>query len=183
MPRMYRGEQMKDLKEVLTECGAIMHGEFTLASGENSRYYIDIKRASTDPEVLGIIAQAMCRESEDIDHDVIGGVVLGSVPLAVALSLVTGNRYVMVRKERKDHGTSRLVEGDLSPGARVLVVEDVITSGGSVVAAIETLRSQGAVVEDVLAVIDRQSGGQERLWGVGVRLHALIRAEDIVDDP
>jgi orotate phosphoribosyltransferase len=163
-------------------CGALLHGDFTLASGRESSYYIDIKKASTNPKVLALIAEELQRaiEVERIGFDRIGGVVLGSIPLAVALSLRTGVPFVMVRKEKKDHGTEGLVEGMLEEGDRVLVVEDVVTSAGSSAEAIATLRKAGAIVTDVLAVIDRQEGGRERLSGIGVGLHALLQAEDVL---
>ena len=150
---------MESVRNALVGCGALMYGEFTLASGKKSKYYIDIKKASTNPEVLAIIADEMATLLKGRPRpDRIAGVVLGSVPLAVALSLRTGIPFVMVRKEKKDHGTSKLIEGSLEKGMRVLVVEDVVTSAGSAVYAIDTLRAEGAVVEEILAVVDREEG-------------------------
>jgi len=170
------------VKESLRKCGALTYGDFVLSSGKRSPYYIDIKKASTDPEVLAVIAQEMSRtlSAEGVGFDRIAGVVLGSIPLAVALSLKTKVPYVMVRKEKKDHGTGKLVEGTLGKGERVLVVEDVITSAGSVADAVTILRNEGAVVETVLAVVDRQEGGRERLEGMSVRLLPLLTARDLL---
>ena len=170
------------LKEALKGCGALQFGDFTLASGAKSEYYIDIKRASTDPKVLYLISQLMAEtmQRDGIKADRIAGVVLGSVPLAAALSLATGIPYVMVRKEKKDHGTGKLIEGVLVPGERVLVVEDVITSAGSSVSAIGTLRDAGATVSDVISVIDRESSGPAALERVGVRLTPLVRASELL---
>jgi len=170
----------EELKRALEDCGAILYGDFTLASGKRSRYYIDIKRATTDPRTLGLMADLMAREIEGEAFQRIAGVVLGSVPLAVALSLRTGVPFVMVRKERKDHGTGKLIEGPLSPGERVLVVEDVITSASSAMYAVETLRQAGAEVGTVLAVVDREEGGREALQRVGVGMRALITASHIL---
>ncbi len=167
-----------DLKKALADCGALRYGEFTLASGERSDYYVDIKKASTRPDILSIIAAAMeGRMAERPDR--IAGVVLGSIPLATALSLRSGIPLLMVRKERKAHGTGSSVEGDLQEGMRVLVVEDVITSAGSVIEAVEQLRAQGAEVDTVLAVIDREAGGREALRERGVRLEALLAASEL----
>jgi orotate phosphoribosyltransferase len=123
----------------------------------------------------------MAREMRDggLEADRIAGVVLGSVPLAAALSLETGIPYVMVRKEKKDHGTSRLIEGDLDLGDRVLVVEDVITTAGSSMAAIGTLRESGAIVSDLISVIDREGGGRESLAGIGVGLRSLAKGSEL----
>ena len=150
---------MSKMSQALTNCGALQFGEFTLASGAKSSYYIDIKKASTNPEVLRLIAKLMAENlrNSGLKVDRIAGVVLGSVPLAAALALETGIPYVMIRKEKKDHGTGKLIEGDLNIGDKVLVVEDVITSAGSSITAIETLRREGAVVENVYSVIDRET--------------------------
>ena len=173
---------MDELTQALKECGALQFGDFTLASGAKSSYYIDIKKASTNPRVLYLISQLMAMKMQDLNirPDRIAGVVLGSVPLAAALSLATGVPYVMIRKEKKDHGTGKLIEGDLEAGDRVLVVEDVITTAGSSIKAIETLRASGAVVSDVISVIDREGGGRENLAEAGVDFHPLVRASDLV---
>ncbi len=173
---------MSELTQALKDCGALQFGDFTLASGAKSSYYIDIKKASTNPKVLYLISQLMAMKMQDLNlrPDRIAGVVLGSVPLAAALSLATGVPYVMIRKEKKDHGTGKLIECDLEAGDKVLVVEDVITTAGSSIKAIETLRASGAVVTDVISVIDREGGGKENLAGVGVDFHPLVRASDLV---
>lgn len=173
---------MADLKQALKDCGALQFGDFTLASGAKSKYYIDIKRASTDPKVLKLIAEGMAAKLEELGLKVdrIAGIVLGSVPLAAALSLETGIPYVMVRKEKKDHGTGKLIEGVLNKGDKVLVVEDVITSAGSSVKGIGTLREEGAVVENVFSVIDREAGGPEALAEIGVKLSPLVKASDLL---
>ncbi len=173
---------MSELSEALKQCGALQFGEFTLASGAKSDYYIDIKKASTNPEVLRLIARLMAQKMRDegIQADRIAGVVLGSVPLATALALETGIPYVMIRKEKKDHGTGKLIEGDLNAGDRVLVVEDVITTAGSSIKAIGTLREVGAVVEHVISVIDREGGGAENLAEAGVDFRPLVRASELV---
>lgn len=173
---------MSELSEALKSCGALQFGEFTLASGAKSDYYIDIKKASTNPEVLRLIARLMAQKMRDegIQADRIAGVVLGSVPLATALALETGIPYVMIRKEKKDHGTGKLIEGDLNAGDRVLVVEDVITTAGSSIKAIGTLREAGAEVRYVISVIDREGGGAENLAEAGVDFRPLVKASELV---
>lgn len=173
---------MSELSEALKDCGALQFGEFTLASGAKSNYYIDIKKASTNPEVLRLIARLMAQKirEEGIPVDRIAGVVLGSVPLATALALETGIPYVMIRKEKKDHGTGKLIEGDLNEGDRVLVVEDVITTAGSSIKAIGTIRAAGAKVENVISVIDREGGGAENLAEAGVTFRPLVKASELV---
>ena len=173
---------MSEMSQALTDCGALQFGDFTLASGAKSSYYIDIKKASTNPKVLKLIARLMAEnlKKTGIRADRIAGVVLGSVPLAAALSLETGIPYVMIRKEKKDHGTGKLIEGDLQSGDNVLVVEDVITSAGSSMKAIETLRAEGAIVENVFSVIDREAGGADNLKSIGVKLTPLVKASELI---
>jgi len=170
------------MKQALVGCGAILYGDSTLASGKKSRYYIDIKKASTDPKVLRLVAAEMAMElrQQGTKVDLIAGVVLGSIPLAVALSLETGIPFIMVRKEKKDHGTSKLIEGDYRKGERVLVVEDVVTSAGSALFALDLLRSEGMVVDHVFSVVDREEGGRERLREAGTELTALVTATEVL---
>ena len=175
---------MSKMSQALVDCGALQFGDFTLASGAKSSYYIDIKRASTDPKVLKLIAQLMAENLAEsgLKVDRIAGVVLGSVPLAAALSLETGIPYIMIRKEKKDHGTGKLIEGILNEGDNVLVVEDVITSAGSSITAIGTLREAGAKVENVYSVIDREAGGADNLKEIGIQLTPLVRASELLCD-
>jgi orotate phosphoribosyltransferase len=119
-------------------------------------------------------------QKENIRPDKIAGIVLGSIPLAAALSMATGIPYVMVRKEQKDHGTKELIEGDLNPGDKVLVVEDVITTAGSSVKAISTLRENGASVSQIISVVDREGGGKENLAEIGVSLMSLVKGSELV---
>lgn len=170
------------MRKALVDCGAILYGDFTLASGKKSRYYIDIKKASTNPLVLRQIAREMAAHLKEkgMKVDRIAGVVLGSVPLAVALSLETGIPFIMVRKEKKDHGTAKLIEGVFEKGEKVLVVEDVVTSAGSALYAIETLRSEGTVVESIFSVVDREEGGKEKLAEVNVHLTSLVTATEVL---
>jgi orotate phosphoribosyltransferase len=177
-----RGDIMSEITKALEDCGALQFGEFTLASGAKSNYYIDIKKASTNPQVLYLISQLMAEKMQinNLRPDRIAGVVLGSIPLAAALSLATGIPFIMVRKEKKDHGTGKLIEGDLNTGEKVLVVEDVITTAGSSIKAIETLRSEGAEIVGVMSVIDREGGGLENLASIGVELNALVKGSELI---
>lgn len=175
---------MSELSVALKDCGALQFGEFVLASGAKSDYYIDVKKAITEPKVLYLISQLMAErmQIDNIRPDRIAGVVLGSVPLATALSLATGIPYVMIRKEKKDHGTGKLIEGELNPGDKVLVVEDVITTAGSSIKAIRTLREAGADVLGVMSVIDREAGGEENLRAEGVSFTPLVKASVLVSE-
>ena len=163
----------------LKAAGALQFGTFTLASGRTSPYYVDIKRAVTRPDLLRMIGDGMAPFARDADR--IAGVELGAVPIAAAVSLASGKPYVMVRKASKEHGTKHEFEGELSRGDRVLFVEDVVTTGGTLRGAIERLRGHGAVIEDCVCVVDREEGGKLLLAEISVRLHALLSAKDLLD--
>lgn len=163
--------------ERLIAAGAIEFGEFTLASGAQSPYYVDIKTAMTDPALLGEIARAIV---DRVQFEMVAGVAVGGVPLAVATSLECGRRCAIVRSQAKDHGKANLVIGDVR-GRHVLLVEDVTTSGGSAVYGVEELRRAGATVNCVVTVVDREGGAEERLGTLGVRLVPLVRARELLD--
>jgi orotate phosphoribosyltransferase len=162
----------------LKGCGAIQFGRFVLTSGAISDYYIDIKKASTDPKILKIIAQQMSDYTKG--YDMLAGMELGAVPLVVALALETGIPYVIIRKEKREHGTGKQIEGGDVKGKSVLVIEDVTTSGGSVVKTIQILRENNAEVEKVLVVVDRQNGAREQLQKLEVEFIPLVSVSEIL---
>ena len=173
---------VKSLIDALKECGAIKLGDFTLASGKKSRYYVDIKKASTNPVLLKLIA---CRISEkmklySIHADYIGGVALGGVPIAVSVSLETGTLLLMIRKEAKDYGTKGQIVGDVIPGSNVVLVEDVTTTGGSVIKAIQALRDEGLIIRHVITVVDREEGASESLASADIELIPLVRMSELL---
>src|SRR4030066_249731 len=124
---MFHGEGKGMLKQMLMDLKVVQPGEFILASGKKSNYFVNIKRASTDPRVLREIGREMAKHVGD--EQKIAGMALGAVPLAVAGALETNKPFVMVRKEPKDHGTKELIEGEVAPGERFVIVEDVDTTG------------------------------------------------------
>ena len=177
---MSRGEaEHRAFVAALKACGALQFGNFTLASGKTSAYYVDIKRAVTRPDLLRTIAEGMAPYAGSADR--IAGVELGAVPIAVAVSLACGKPYLMVRKATKEHGTKHDFEGEMAAGERVLLVEDVVTTGGTLRSAIERLRAHGATIEDCVCVVDREEGGEHLLAEIRVRLHALLRAHDLLE--
>jgi orotate phosphoribosyltransferase len=168
----------KELIQLLEECGAIKFGKFVLTSGATSDYYIDIKRASTDPKILKKIAKAMAEYTKG--YDLLAGMELGAVPLVVALSLETNIPYVIIRKEKREHGTGKQIEGGEVKGKRVLVIEDVTTSGGSVIKTIQIIRENQGTVDEVLVVVDRESGAEEKLRSSDVSFIPLLSVSDIL---
>jgi len=170
---------MPTLLEMLVDVGSVRFGDFTLSSGKRSSYFVDIKRAITEPAILSTIARRMGRKWTG--EDFIGGTELGAVPIAAAVSMDIDIPYVIVRKGGREHGTGRRIEGADVGGTTVLLVEDVITTAGSVARAVEALREAGATVDRVIAVVDRQEGGREALSDLGVTLEALLTADEILE--
>lgn len=147
-------------------------GTFLLRSGATSTEYFDKYRFESDPELLVAISEALA-PLIPADTEVLAGLELGGVPLAVVLGQITGLPVVFVRKKAKEYGTRRLAEGGEIAGKKVLVVEDVVTSGGQVVLSTRDLRELGAVIDSAICVIDREAGGVDALAAEGVALAAL----------
>jgi len=166
------------LIQSLQGCGALQHGHFVLTSGAISDYYIDIKKASTNPMVLKTIAQYMKPFTKG--YDLIAGMEIGAVPLAVALSLETQIPYVIIRKEKREHGTGKQIEGPQVQHKRVLLLEDVTTSGGSLIKSIQILKRNHAILQDVIVVVDRESGAKELILSHGLEFHPLLTVADIL---
>ncbi|TML89990.1 MAG: orotate phosphoribosyltransferase [Actinobacteria bacterium] len=158
---------------------AHLTGRFLLRSGATSEEYFDKYLFESDPVLLRAIAEAMAPLVPP-STDALAGLELGGVPLATALSRETGLATRFVRKEAKAYGTCRLAEGGDVDGARLVVVEDVITSGGQVVMSCADLRERGAEVVRVLCVIDREAGGAAALEAAGLDLHALFTMTELV---
>src|SRR5690242_18159413 len=169
-----------DRPELAARIFAAAHltGTFTLRSGVVSNEYFDKYRFESDPILLRAIAEALAPLVPE-GTDALAGLELGGVPLATALSQVTGLPACFVRKEAKTYGTCQLAEGVDVDGARLTVVEDVVTSGGQVVISCGDLRDRGAVVEHALCVIDRESGGVAALANLGVELRPLFTMSEL----
>jgi dihydroorotate dehydrogenase (NAD+) catalytic subunit len=157
---------------------AVLRGRFQLRSGGVSDYYIDKYQFGTRPALLRRVAEALAAELPE-DTEYVAGTALGAVPLAVAVSLARGLPSVLVRPESRDHGPVRAVEGSLPRGARVALLEDVVTTGSAALDAVEALRTAGATVTRVIAVVDREAGGSAAFEAAGVPYRALLRSRDL----
>jgi orotate phosphoribosyltransferase len=163
-------------------------GQFTLASGRISTLYIDARLTTMSPEGLALIGPlglGVVRQA-GWSVDAVGGLTLGADPIAYAISYASALdgkalvRAFTVRKETKAHGMGQLIEGPFHPGDLVAVVEDVITTGGSALRAVEAIRASGGQVVGVLALVDREEGGREALERAGLEVRSLTRASDII---
>ncbi|MEF8773559.1 MAG: orotate phosphoribosyltransferase [Halobacteriales archaeon] len=170
------------LVEALLAADAVRFGEFELSHGGASEYYVDKYRFETDPTALQRVAAAFADRLAELGADdaKLAGVALGAVPLAAATSVAVDSPYVIVRKSKKEYGTGNRIEGRLREGERVVVLEDVATTGTSAAEAVEALRAAGAVVDRALVVVDRQEGAAERLAEIDVELDALLTAEQLL---
>jgi orotate phosphoribosyltransferase len=174
------------LVALLTE-RSVKRGQFTLASGRESEYYIDARLTTMSPEGLALIGKLALRALRESGWavDAVGGLTLGADPISYAVSYASAGsdkplRAFTVRKEAKLHGMGRQIEGPFRPGDRVAVVEDVITTGGSALRAIEAVRAAQGMVSGVLALVDRGEGGRQRIEETGVTVISLVTAADIV---
>ncbi len=170
-------DDLRSLARAVCEA-AYLEGDFVLRSGRRARFYFDKYRFESDPQLLGRLAAAL-RSRVPPKTDLLAGLELGGVPIATALGLATGIPVVFVRKTAKAYGTRKLAEGPAVVGKRVVVVEDVVTSGGRVVESSHALREHGAVVDHALCVLDREAGAAEALRAIGVELRPLFTLADV----
>ena len=170
----------EELIRAFFEEKAILFGHFVLTSGRESDYYINVKKLSTNPRALRLIAGLMAEEAKraGIEFERVAGPELGAVPIATAVALETGKPLVIVRKRPKGHGTGSQIEGEVKPGERILLVEDVTTTGGSVLRAAEVLEREGAKIAAIMVVVDREEGAEKKI-GERYRFIPLVRVSEL----
>ncbi len=157
---------------------ALLRGEFKLRSGRTSRYYLDKYLFEAEPAILRELGERFAKYVTP-QTTRIAGAELGGVALAASASMASGVPMVIVRNAKKDYGTQKMYEGKLEPGDRVLLVEDIATTGGQVLEAAKTLAGAGAAVERIVAVIDRQEGARENIEAAGHPFAALMTKADL----
>jgi orotate phosphoribosyltransferase len=164
---------------------AYLEGDFVLRSGRRSRYYLDKYRFETRPDLLAALGDRIAEAVQRFAPDAVrlAGPELGAVALAAAASLASGIPFLIVRKAAKEYGTSNRLEGVYEAGESVCLVEDVVTSGGAVLEAVEALRDAGLLVRTAICVVDREEGGADALGAQNVHLRPIFRAADIVIEP
>ncbi len=170
---MEHAELARRIKE-----SAYLEGDFTLRSGRKSKYYLDKYLFETQPDILAALGAMFAKHTTDTTT-LIAGAELGGVSLAAATSLSCGKPFVIIRNAKKDYGTSKPFEGKLVDGDRVLLVEDIATSGGQVLEAAKTIHEIGAKVERIVSVIDRQEGARENIEAAGFVFESLFTKKDL----
>ena len=174
---MTREQLIRRISEV-----ALLRGEFTLRSGRKSKYYLDKYLFETQPDVLIELGRLFAaRVTAGIDR--IAGPELGAVALAAAASISSGKPFFIVRNQKKGYGGDKLVEGILKPGDTVLIVEDILTTGGQVLEAAKVIQAAGAKVAGICGVIDRLEGARENIESAGFKFDALFTTKDLGIEP
>jgi orotate phosphoribosyltransferase len=173
-----------ELKLALRE-HAYLEGDFVLRSGKRSKYYLDKYRFETRPDILAALGERIAATAAEHEPEAVrlAGPELGAVALAAAGSLASGLPFLIVRKAAKDYGTSNRIEGAHAAGERVCLVEDVVTSGGALLEAVEALREANLRVGTAICVVDREEGGADALARHGVRLRPIFRVADVLIEP
>lgn len=173
----------EELPKILVHTGALKFGVFTLSGGKLSSYYLDLRIIPSFPDAFRTAIELLSKTARKIQIiNKIGGIPTGGLPWASVLAYSLSKPLVYVRKEVKHHGREKMVEGMLAPGDRVLLVDDVITTGHNILSALQTLRAEGGVVEDALVLIDREEGGEEHLRKEGVKLHSATRMSQLAKE-
>lgn len=172
-------ESTRRIREIASEVGAFLRGEFTLTSGKKSNYYFDGKKVTLSPEGAYQVGKAIFDQLAVVEIDAVGGVPVGAYPIVAAVALVS---YLegkpipafIVREEAKEHGTQKKIEGHLKEGSRVAMVDDVVTSGGSLLRAIKAVEAVNCKVVKVIVLLDRHEGGSDKLKAEGYDFSALL---------
>ena len=167
-----------ELIKLLKTNNVVKFGKFILSSGKESDYYVNMKRAITDPQILSKIAEILSEKIDPSGADRIAGPALGAIPIVTAVSLELSIPMLMIRKAKKDYGTSELIEGDLNKDDIVIVLEDVTTTGNSLINAIKAVKENKGIVKKAYVIVDRNEGAIENLKKEGIDLEPLVSVND-----
>lgn len=171
----------KEIALALHKIGAIKFGDFTLKSGIQSPIYIDLRLIISYPKILKLISSAMIGLAKDLKFDVIAGIPYTALPIATAISLDQNWPMVYARKEVKDYGTKKKLEGVFKEGQTALIIDDLITTGDSKFETVEPFEASGLKITDFIVLVDREQGGGRLLEEKGYHLHSVIGINELLD--
>jgi len=179
-----QSQGIEELSRMLLKTGCLRFGTFKLSSGALSPYYVDLRLIPSDPEafrkVIGYYSSVIQGEIAERSHS-FAGIPTAGIAYGAVLAFNHRKPFLYVRKEAKEHGTGRRIEGRLFPGVKVLILDDVVTSGSNLVNAIDAIRTDGGIVEDAVVLLDRQQGGATSLEKTGVKLHSFATISRICE--
>jgi uridine monophosphate synthetase len=161
--------------------GAVQFGNFTMASGLQSPIYVDLRRMIARPSLLKHVARAYAELLEPLTYDHLAAVPYGALAIGTAVSLLLERPFIFPRKEVKTHGTGRIIEGLFEPGDKVVIIEDLVTKGGSALKAVKTLEEAGLLITDIVVTIDRGQGGRQIIEEAGYHLHAILTMAEVLE--
>jgi orotate phosphoribosyltransferase len=171
----------KDIALALHEIGAIKFGEFTLKSGIKSPIYIDLRLLVSFPKVLKMISEEMIKLAKKLKFNVIAGIPYTALPIATVISVSENWPMVYARKEVKEYGTKKKIEGVYKEGDTALIIDDLITTGGSKFETVEPFEASGLKITDFIVLVDREQGGRAQLEAKGYKLHSVIGINELLD--
>ncbi|MCZ6613503.1 MAG: orotate phosphoribosyltransferase [Thaumarchaeota archaeon] len=165
----------KDLAAILVESGALTFGKFKLSSGKLSTYYLDLRVLPSRPQAFNRVIEAYSVAIKGVNGavDMIGGVPTSGLTFATALAYSLAKPMIYVRDKKKSYGKSKKIEGVLTPGSNVILIDDLVTSGASIISAAEAIRDEGGLVKECIVLIDREEGAQKNLLRSSIRLHSI----------
>ena len=173
--------EARALALAIHDIGALKFGQFTLKSGITSPFYIDLRLLISHPEALALSGAALAQAIEGVRYDRLAAIPYAGLPIGTALALVVKRPLIYSRKDKKDHGLGKQIEGVFNVGERALVIDDLITKGDAKLEAIVPLHEAGLIVSDVAVLIDRQSGGTQTLAAAGIAVHPVLRLSELLD--
>ncbi len=174
--------QKTQLIHSLFQIGAVKFGEFVLKSGKTSSIYLDLRQIVSHPQVLKLVATVLWEQISSQQFDLICGVPYTALPIATCISIQQNIPMIMRRKEKKDYGTKQQIEGSFRAGQRCLIIEDVITSGASILETVDDLTAAGLQIQDAVVLVNREQGGKENLQKKQINISAALTLKEILTE-